>query len=432
MPHSATSQRTDHPAGDAPAAGAPATAPPPGQADAATPSAEAPPGSAWRGWLAVIGLALGVFSFVTTETLPIGLLPSIAEGTSVSLGSAGFLVTGFAAIAAVTAAPLTALTGRMDRKWLLVTLMAFYIAGNLMAAVVSSYALLLTARIIVALAHGVFWSIAIAVAVRLVPERHAVKATSVVLGGISLASVAGTPLGTAVGQSAGWHTAFVCVGLLGFLVLAASLLFMPALPAKGRGDLKALVHVLRHRALRAAVGVTALIMSGHFLAFTYVAPYLEEVTGIRPSLVGALLLVFGAAGLLGNFAAGAVVGRALRTSIIASTGLMALIMAVMYAGGASGPLVIAMLVCWGIVYAALPVALQTWVMRLVPEESEAASSLYVAAFNGAIGIGSFIGGLVIDASGPRPAMLAAGAFALAAMLVTFFSGRKSGAASARS
>ncbi|MFF0218312.1 MFS transporter [Streptomyces vinaceus] len=395
------------------------------------PAATAPPGSPWRSWLAVIGLALGVFSFVTTETLPIGLLPSIAEGTKVSLGSAGFLVTGFAVLAAVTAAPLTALTGRVDRKWLLVGLMVLYVAGNFMAAAVSGYALLLTARLIVALAHGVFWSIAVSIAVRLVPERHAVRATSVVLGGISLASVAGTPLGTAVGQSAGWHAAFVCVGFLGFLVLAASLLFMPALPAKGSGSLAALRHVLRHRALRVAVGVTALIMSGHFLAFTYVAPFLEEVTGVRPSLVGALLLVFGAAGLAGNFGAGAVVGRALRASIIGCTGLLAVVMGVMYAGGASGPLVITMLVCWGVLYAALPVALQTWVMRLVPEESEAASSLYVAAFNGAIGVGSFIGGLIIDSNGPRLAMIVAGAFALAAMLTTAVFGRAGGEAPQR-
>lgn len=196
-------------------------------------SVDAPQRSALRGWLAVVGLALGVFSFVTTETLPIGLLPAIADGTSVSVGTAGFLVSGFAGVAAVTAAPLTALAGRVDRKWLLVGLMVVYIIGNLMAAVVSSYALLLTARIIVALAHGVFWSIAVSIAVRLVPERHAVRATSLVLGGISLASVAGTPLGTAVGQSAGWQVAFVCVGILGFLVLAATLLFMPALPGLG-------------------------------------------------------------------------------------------------------------------------------------------------------------------------------------------------------
>ncbi|MFE2553888.1 MFS transporter [Streptomyces sp. NPDC059355] len=392
------------------------------------PPAAAPPDSAWRSWLAVVGLALGVFSFVTTETLPIGLLPSIAEGTNVSLGSAGFLVTGFAVLAAATAAPLTALTGRVDRKWLLVALMVLYVAGNFMAAAVSGYGLLLTARLIVALAHGVFWSIAVSIAVRLVPERHAVRATSVVLGGISLASVAGTPLGTAVGQSAGWHAAFVCAGFLGFLVLAASLLFMPALPAKGNGSLAALLHVLRHRPLRVAVGVTALIMSGHFLAFTYVAPFLQEVTGVRASLIGALLLVFGAAGLAGNFAAGAVVGRALRTSIIACTGLLAVVMTVMYAGGAGAPLVITMLVCWGLLYAALPVALQTWVMRLVPEESEAASSLYVAAFNGAIGVGSFIGGLIIDSNGPRLAMAVAGAFALAAMLVTAVFGRTGGGA----
>lgn len=127
--------------------------------------------------------------------------------------------------------------------------------------------------------------------------------------------------------------------------------------------------MLRHRALRVAVGVTALIMSGHFLAFTYVTPYLEEVTGVRSSLIGVLLLVFGVAGLVGNFAAGAVVGRSLRASLIGSTGLLAVVMVVMYAGGADLPLAVTMLVCWGLLYAALPVALQTWVMRLVPRRA---------------------------------------------------------------
>jgi predicted MFS family arabinose efflux permease len=387
------------------------------------PKAAGEDGSALRGWLAVAGLALGVFSFVTTETLPIGLLSAIADGTSVSVGTAGFLVTGFATVAALTSAPLTVLTGRMDRKWLLVTLMGFYIAGNLLAAVADTYPLLLAARIMVALAHGVFWSIAAAIAVRLVPERHAVRATSVVLGGISLASVAGTPLGTAIGQSSSWHVAFVCVGLLGVLVLAAALLFMPALPARGSGNLSVLLHVLRHRTLLTAIGVTALVMSGHFLAFTYVTPYLEDVTGVRSSLIGVLLLVFGVAGLVGNFAAGAVVSRALRGSLIGSSATLAVVLAVMWVGGASTPLAVAMLVCWGVLYAALPVALQTWVLQVVPEESEAASSWYVAAFNGAIGVGSLIGGLLTDASGPRPTMLAAAGFVLAAMVLTALCGR---------
>ncbi|MFE0251230.1 MFS transporter [Streptomyces sp. NPDC059010] len=394
------------------------------------PESAPPRESALRGWLAVAGLALGVFSFVTTETLPIGLLPAIADGTSVSVGTAGFLVTGFAAVAAATAAPLTALTGRMDRKWLLVTLMVFYVAGNLLAAVASTYSLLLVARIIVALAHGVFWSIAVAVAVRLVPERHAVRATSVVLGGISLASVAGTPLGTAIGQSTSWHVAFVCVGLLGMLVLAAALLFMPALPARGSANLGVLLQVLRHRALLAAIGVTTLVMSGHFLAFTYVTPYLEEITGVRSSLIGVLLLVFGVAGLVGNFAAGAVVGRALRGSLIGGSGLLAVVLAVMWAVGENTVLAVTMLVCWGVLYATLPVGLQTWVLQVVPEESEAASSWYVAAFNGAIGVGALIGGLLTDASGPRPTMLVAAAFAFGAAVLLVVSGRTSSPRSA--
>lgn len=251
-----------------------------------------------RAWLAVTALALGTFSFVTTETLPIGLLPSIGAGMDVSVGTAGFLVTGFAAVAAITAAPLTTLCGRIDRKWLLAGLLVLYVAGNLLAVIATSYGVLLGARVLVALAHGVFWSIAAAIAVRLVPERHAVRATALVLGGISLASVLGVPLGTMIGQRSGWHTSFAAVAAIGFVVLVAVLFLLPSLPAQGTGSLAALPRVLRNSRMRAAVAVTALVMIGHFLAFTYITPYLEQVTDISEGMVGVLLLVFGAAGFM--------------------------------------------------------------------------------------------------------------------------------------
>ncbi|MFI1285398.1 MFS transporter [Streptomyces sp. NPDC020858] len=383
-----------------------------------------PGASPLRAWLAVIALGLGTFSFVTTETLPIGLLPSIGAGLDVSVGTAGFLVTGFAAVAAITAAPLTTLCGRIDRKWLLAGLLVLYVAGNLLAVIATSYGVLLGARVLVALAHGVFWSIAAAIAVRLVPERHAVRATALVLGGISLASVLGVPLGTMIGQRSGWHTAFAAVAAIGFVVLVAVLFLLPSLPAQGTGSLAALPRVLRNSRLRAAVAVTALVMIGHFLAFTYIAPYLEQVTGISEGMVGVLLLVFGAAGFAGNFVAGAVVGRSVHGTLVGALVLMTGSLALLWAFGDSRPAAITLLVLWGLAFAALPVGLQTWVLQLAKEESDAASSLYVAAFNGAIAVGALAGGLLVDsAAGPRAVTAVAAVLTACALLTLLLSAR---------
>lgn len=404
---------------------APASASPPASAAGSGPDARGPV-SPLRAWLAVVALALGTFSFVTTELLPVGLLPSISSGVDVSVGTAGFLVTGFGLVAALTSAPLTVLCGRIDRKWLLTGLLVLYVAGNLLAAVASSYAVLLLARVLVALAHGVFWSIAAAIAVRLVPEQHGVRATSIVLGGISLATVLGVPLGTMLGRHSGWHTAFVGVATVGFVVLVVVLMTMPSLPAKGNASLAALPGLLRHGPLRSAVAVTALVMIGHFLAFTYVAPYLQQVTGIRASLISVLLLVFGAAGFVGNFIGGAVVGRSVRGALLGTIALMTVIMALFWALGSTPAAAIPLLVVWGFAYAAVPVGLQTWVLQLAREETDAASSLYVAAFNGAIAVGSLIGGLVVDSdAGPRAVTGIAAALIACAFVVLLRTGRGS-------
>jgi predicted MFS family arabinose efflux permease len=380
--------------------------------------------SPFRAWLAVVALALGTFSFVTTELLPVGLLPSISSGIDVSVGTAGFLVTGFGLVAALTSAPLTVLCGRIDRKWLMTGLLVLYVVGNLLATVASSYALLLLARVLVALAHGVFWSIAAAIAVRLVPERHAVRATSITLGGISLATVLGVPLGTMLGQHAGWRTAFFGVATVGFIVVVVVLLTMPNLPARGSASLAALPKVLRHGPLRSAIAVTALVMIGHFLAFTYVAPYLEQVTGISESLISVLLLVFGAAGLIGNFVGGAVVGRSVRGALLSAIALMTVVMTLLWTLGTAPAAAIPLLVVWGLAYAAVPVGLQTWVLQLAKEEADAASSLYVAAFNGAIAVGSLIGGLVVDSdAGPRAVTGIAAVLIACAFLVLLLAGR---------
>lgn len=349
-----------------------------------------------RSWPAVWVLGLGTFLFVTTELLPIGLLPSIGDGVGVSISVAGLLVSLYGGIAAVTAAPLTALLGRVDRRWLLAGLLVVLIIGNIMSALAPTYTVLLLSRMVIAFAHGVFWSTTPAAGMRLVATKDGVRALSVVLGGISVASVVGVPLGTALGQATNWRAAFLVMAGLGVITLVAVLVLLPSLPSRNGGSLAAIPGLLRDRVFRIAIVVAALAMSGHYLAYTYLTPYLEEVVGIAPALVSVLLLVFGAAGIAGNFIAGSAVARNLRWSLLGGVGILAASLLALSLGARSPVLAVVLLVSWGLSYAALPVCLQTWVLRSAPHATDAASSVYVAVFNASIALGALTGGIALE------------------------------------
>jgi len=348
---------------------------------------------------AVWVLALGTFLFVTTELLPVGLLPSIGSGMGVSIGVAGLLVSLYGGIAAVTAVPLTSLLGRLDRRWLLSGLLGVLIVGNLISAIAPNYVVLMLARMLIAFAHGVFWATTPAVGTRLVEPRHAVRAIAVVLGGISVASVIGVPLGTAIGQATDWRVAFLVIAGLGVIALVAVLALLPSLPPRNSGGLSAIPRLLRNGPFRIAIFVAGLTMMGHYLAYTYLTPYLEAVVGIPPSMVSLLLLVFGAAGIAGNFLAAGAVARSLRWSLLGGVGLLAASLLVMSLGGQSTALAIVLLVSWGLSYAALPVCLQAWVLRSAPHATDAASSLYVAVFNASIALGALTGSFAVESAG---------------------------------
>lgn len=363
-----------------------------GDGPAVTIGAETEPQS----WPAVWVLGLGTFLFVTTELLPVGLLPSIGEDVGVPISIAGLLVSLYGGIAAVTAAPLTALLARLDRRWLLAGLLVVLIVGNVVSALAPTYLVLLLSRMLIAFAHGVFWSTTPAAGMRLVAPKDGVRAIAVVLGGISVASVVGVPLGTAIGQATDWRVAFLVVAGLGVVTLVAVLLLLPSLPARNGGSLAAIPGLLRDRGFRVAIVVAALAMSGHYLAYTYLTPYLEEIVGISPALVSVFLLVFGVAGIAGNFLASGAITRNLRWSLLGGVGLLALSLLALSLGARSPVLAAVLLVSWGLSYAALPVCLQTWVLRSAPHATDAASSVYVAVFNASIALGALTGGIAVE------------------------------------
>ncbi|MBZ4323350.1 MFS transporter [Streptomyces huiliensis] len=375
-----------------------------------TPPATAGTGPSSRtGWPAVLAVALGIFSLMTSELLPVGLLTAVASDLDVSEGTAGLMVTVPGLVAAVSAPLVTVATGRVDRRLVLGVLIGTVGAANLASAFAPDITVVLIARFLIGVSVGGFWAIAGGIAVRLVPERHVGRATAVIFGGVEAASVLGVPTGTLLGDLSGWRTAFAVVGVLGLAALACMLFLLPPLPAERTVTLSGLPRLLRSNGgVRAGIAVTFLIVTGHFVAYTFVRPVLVEA-GVAGGTVGVLLLVFGAAGITGNFVAGSLVTRHTRRVVIAIGAVLAAAMAALAVlSPGSGPGAGALLVLWGLGYGAVPVGLQTWVLKAAPEATEAASSVYVSVFNLSIALGALLGGLAVDGT-TAAAVLWAGA-----------------------
>lgn len=369
----------------------------------------------WRGWGAVGAVALGIFCLITSELLPVGLLTPVGADLGVSDGTAGLMVTVPGLIAGFCAPLVTVGAGRLDRRWVLVVLIALMAVANLVAALAPGFGVLLAARLLVGVSVGGFWAIAGGLAVRLVPAHHVGRATALVFGGVPTASVLGVPAGTLLGELGGWRFAFAAVGGLGLLTLAALLLLLPALPPTRTITFAQLPALLRrNRAVRAGVAVTFLLVTGQFAAYTFVRPILQDVSGVDAAYVSTLLLGYGVAGVAGNFLAGARDPyRTLFTVGASLTVILALLATV--PGAVAGTV---LLLAWGLVYGGVSVSLQSWMIKAAPDDAEAASSLMVAMFNLAIAAGALAGGLAVDGiSVPAAPWAGAALMALAAVTV---------------
>ncbi|MGW5645870.1 MFS transporter [Saccharopolyspora sp. NPDC003752] len=369
-----------------------------------------------RGWPAVAAVAAATFSVVTTEMLPVGLLTSLAAELRAPEGVAGLTMTVPGLIAAFAAPLLTVAAGRLDRRWVLVALMALLASANLLSAVTPNLPLLVALRVLVGVSIGGVWAIAASSAVRLVPERSVGAATSLIFSGIAVASVLGVPAGTFIGELGGWRASFAVMGVVSLVVAVALAVLLPPLPAEEPMRFSAVPQLLRSGAVRVGLFVILLLVSGHFAAYTYVRPVLEQVSSVDAGLISALLLAYGLAGVAGNFAGGAASARnPRRTLLLISAVLAVAVFALGLPLGVVGAT--AALLVWGVAYGGVSVSTQNWLLAAAPHAREAASSLFVAVFNVAIALGALLGGRMVDAISPPSAFFLATALALAALVV---------------
>ncbi|WP_457445148.1 MFS transporter [Roseateles sp. P5_E4] len=362
-------------------------------------------------WPAVASLTMGVFGLVMAEFLPASLLTAMASDLGISDGAAGQAVTATALVGAVAAPALPLLTRRLDRRVVMLALSALLVLSNLLAATAGSLAALLVARVMLGVALGGFWSMSAALAMRLVPENLFARAMSVILTGVSVATVCAAPIGAWMGDVWGWRSAFIAAGVVSLVTLAVQAATLPALPPRDKPDLRVLAELLRRPPVRVALLAVLLVISGHFAGFTYIRPLMEQVTHLSVGAISGVLLGYGIGGFFGNFAGGWLAGRSERHAIVAGGVLIAVLAASLLVAGSSPVVTAVAVTLWGFAFGAFPVGFQTWIVRAAPDQAEGAGGLLVAAFQIAIASGAIGGGLLVD----RIGALGGPAFAVVAL-----------------
>ncbi|WP_127483765.1 MFS transporter [Paenibacillus ehimensis] len=379
-----------------------------------------------RSTLALLALAISAYAIGTTEFISVGLLPLIAENLHISVTTAGLTVTLYALGVTFGAPVLTSLTTGMSRKSLLIAIMIVFIAGNSLAAASGSIGILLTARVLSALSHGVFMSIASTIAADLVPENKRASAISMMFSGLTVAIVTGVPLGTWIGQQMGWRAAFVTIAVIGLVALIANLILIPASLRKGvPTPVREQVKLVTNGRLLLAFAITALGYGGTFVVFTYLSPLLHEITGFAESTVAVILLIYGVAIAIGNVIGGKVANRRPLKALFLMFILQAIVLLVLMV---TAPFKVAGLITiffMGLLAFMNVPGLQIYVVmlaeRFAPGAKDVASAVNIAAFNAGIAIGAYLGGVVTDSMGLIHTTWIGAVMVLAAVLLTGWS-----------
>jgi len=372
--------------------------------------------------LPLLALAVASFGIGTTEFVIMGLLPNVASSLDVTIPQAGMLVTGYALAVAAGSPILAIVTAKLPRRATLIGLMGLFILGNVLCALAPTYWLLMGARVVTALSHGAFFGIGSVVATQIVPRHQRAQAIALMFTGLTLANVLGVPFGTFLGQAFGWRATFWAVTGIGVLAVTALLLWVPRVPADKSANLLNEFRALRRTQVLLAMAISVLCSVSLFSVFTYIAPLLEQVTGISERGVGFVLLLFGVGLTVGNLIGGKLADWRLMPAVMGLFSALAVVLLVFYETSVSPLPAIVTMVVWGAVTFALVSPLQ---MRVVDEAVEApnlAATLNQGAFNLGNATGAWLGAAAVSAGyAYRVLPLLGAAMALLALGLTVLS-----------
>lgn len=349
----------------------------------------------WR----VIIMACAAFIFNTTEFVPVALLTDIAQSFDMQTAETGLMMTVYAWTVLLMSLPAMLATGKMERKSLLIKLFVIFIIGHILSVIAWNFWVLLIARMCIALAHSIFWSITASLVMRVAPKNKKTQALGMLAIGSSLAAILGLPLGRLIGQLVGWRFTFGIIAALAFVAMFLIIRLLPRLPSKNAGSLASLPVLAKRPLLIGLYITTALIISAHFTAYTYIEPFMIQVGQLEPNLTTMILLVFGLSGISASLLFNRLYRFNPRKFILSAMILFILSLTVLLNATHYTATIFALVFVWGIGISCIGLSLQMQVLKLAPDATDVATAIYSGIFNAGIGAGALLGSQIMNYMG---------------------------------
>lgn len=377
-------------------------------------------------WLPVIGLALAAFVFNTSEFLPVGLLPDIAEGLGSDVSFMGLLISGYAAVVAVMSLPLTVMTAKFERRKLLLVLVFIFAVCHFAVLWTDSFSTLYASRIGVALTHSIFWAIMTPLTARVAPFGKRALGLACVMGGSIVATVLGVPIGTHLGHLFGWRETFAVIGIAAMVLFAMIFAVLPECKSDKAGSFASVPMLFKRPALVELYAITMIAMLGQFCAYSYISPILTSSGVFVVDDVVMILFVFGISGIIGTVLMSKTVDKHRIPSFITPLVILAACLYLLAPMTASYAGTIALTVVWGASMTALMLVFQSTLLDVASDAADVATSMYSGIFNVGIGGGAFIGSIVSHHYGFYPVSFVGAGLVTVTLLILLLAYMKTG------
>ncbi|KGQ34057.1 MFS transporter [Gallibacterium genomosp. 2] len=343
----------------------------------------------------VIVMAFAAFVFNTTEYIPVALLSDIAGSFHMPISEVGLMITVYAWIVALMSLPCMLMTSALERRSLLVKLFIVFIACHIISACAWNYWILLLSRAGIALTHSIFWSITASLVMRVAPRDKRTQALGLLEMGTALAMVLGLPLGRVIGQWLSWRTTFAIIAIAAIIIMITIAKLLPHLPSKNAGSIESLPILARRPMLMGIYLLTAIVIAAHFTAYSYIEPFMIQISHISDNVATAALLIFGLSGLVASLLFNLFYHLNPNKFLLSSMLILLLSLALLNQIGTHSTAIFLLVFIWGIGISALGLGMQMRVLQLSPDATDVATSIFSGIYNVGIGAGALIGNQVM-------------------------------------